>query len=149
MNDKRPILLVEDNPDDEALTLRAFNKNRIGNPIVVARDGVEALDYLLGSSTAGGRPPGPAPAVVLLDLKLPRIDGLEVLRRIRADARTSLLPVVILTTSKEQLDIFEGYSLGANSYIRKPVDFEKFIQAVGQLGLYWLVLNEPVELPQT
>lgn len=141
MNTDRPILLVEDNPDDEALTLRAFSKNRINNPVVVAHDGVEALDYLFGT---GGERSKPVPAVILLDLKLPRIDGLEVLRRIRADAATRLLPVVILTTSKEQQDIFEGYSLGANSYIRKPVDFEKFIQAVGQLGLYWLVLNEPV-----
>lgn len=145
MNGDRPILLVEDNPDDEALTLRAFSKNRITNPVVVARDGVEALDYLFGTAANLGRGPVVAPAVVLLDLKLPRIDGLEVLRRIRADARTRLLPVVILTTSKEQQDIFEGYRLGANSYIRKPVDFEKFIQAVGQLGLYWLVLNEPAE----
>jgi CheY-like chemotaxis protein len=142
----RPILLVEDNPDDEALTLRAFNKNRIGNQVVVARDGVEALDYLFGNGHHAGRDLSVMPAVVLLDLKLPRIDGLEVLRRIRANERTSLLPVVILTTSKEQQDIYEGYSLGANSYIRKPVDFEKFIQAVGQLGLYWLVLNEPVEV---
>lgn len=142
----RPILLVEDNPDDEALTLRAFNKNRIGNAVVVARDGVEALDYFFGNGHHAGRDLSVMPAVVLLDLKLPRIDGLEVLRRIRANERTSLLPVVILTTSKEQQDIYEGYSLGANSYIRKPVDFEKFIQAVGQLGLYWLVLNEPVDI---
>lgn len=142
MSTQKPILLVEDNPDDEALTLRAFNKNRIGNAVVVARDGVEALEYLHG---AEGKPAGILPAVVLLDLKLPRIDGLEVLRRVRADPRTRLLPVVILTTSKERHDIEEGYSLGANSYIRKPVDFEKFIQAVGQLGLYWLVLNEPPE----
>jgi CheY-like chemotaxis protein len=142
----RPILLVEDNPDDEALTLRAFNKNRIGNQVVVARDGVEALDYLFGNGHHAGRDLAVQPAVVLLDLKLPRIDGLEVLRRIRANERTSLLPVVILTTSKEQQDIYEGYSLGANSYIRKPVDFEKFIQAVGQLGLYWLGHNEPVEV---
>ena len=142
----RPILLVEDNPDDEALTLRAFNKNRIGNPVIVARDGVEALDYLFGNGQHSGRDLNDMPAVVLLDLKLPRIDGLEVLRRIRAEERTSLIPVVILTTSKEQQDIFEGYSLGANSYIRKPVDFEKFIQAVGQMGLYWLVMNEPAEV---
>lgn len=142
----RPILLVEDNPDDEALTLRAFNKNRIGNPVIVARDGVEALDYLFGNGQHSGRDLNVMPAVVLLDLKLPRIDGLEVLRRIRAEERTSLIPVVILTTSKEQQDIFEGYSLGANSYIRKPVDFEKFIQAVSQLGLYWLVLNEAVDV---
>lgn len=146
MASDRPILLVEDNPDDEALTLRAFNKNRINNPVVVARDGVEALDYLFGNGHHAGRDLTVMPAVILLDLKLPRIDGLEVLRRIRANERTSLLPVVILTTSKEQQDIYEGYSLGANSYIRKPVDFEKFIQAVGQLGLYWLVLNEPVEV---
>jgi len=147
MASDRPILLVEDNPDDEALTLRAFNKNRINNPVVVARDGVEALDYLFGTGAHAGRDVSVMPAVILLDLKLPRIDGLEVLRRIRANERTSLLPVVILTTSKEQQDIYEGYSLGANSYIRKPVDFEKFIHAVGQLGVYWLVLNEPVELP--
>jgi len=147
MASDRPILLVEDNPDDEALTLRAFNKNRINNPVVVARDGVEALDYLFGTGAHAGRDVSVMPAVILLDLKLPRIDGLEVLRRIRANERTSLLPVVILTTSKEQQDIYEGYSLGANSYIHKPVDFEKFIHAVGQLGVYWLVLNEPVELP--
>ncbi|MCW5595102.1 MAG: response regulator [Rhodocyclaceae bacterium] len=146
MTTDRPILLVEDNPDDEALTLRAFNKNRIGNAVIVARDGVEALDYLFGNGHHAGRDLSIMPAVVLLDLKLPRIDGLEVLRRIRANERTSLLPVVILTTSKEQQDIYEGYSLGANSYIRKLVDFEKFIQAVGQLGLYWLVLNEPVDI---
>ena len=147
MNSDRPILLVEDNPDDEALTLRAFNKNRIGNPVVVARDGVEAIDYLFATGQHSGRATDPLPAVILLDLKLPRIDGLEVLRRIRANERTSLLPVAILTTSKEQQDIYEGYNLGANSYIRKPVDFEKFIQAVGQLGLYWLALNEAVEIP--
>jgi two-component system response regulator len=146
MASDRPILLVEDNPDDEALTLRAFNKNRIGNTVIVARDGVEALDYLFATGPHSGRDLNVMPAVVLLDLKLPRIDGLEVLRRIRANERTSLIPVVILTTSKEQQDIYEGYSLGANSYIRKPVDFEKFIHAVGQLGLYWLVLNEPVEV---
>ena len=146
MASDRPILLVEDNPDDEALTLRAFNKNRISNPVVVARDGVEALDYLFGNGHHAGRDLSVMPAVILLDLKLPRIDGLEVLRRIRANERTSLLPVVILTTSKEQQDIYEGYSLGANSYIRKPVDFEKFIQAVSQLGLYWLALNEVVEV---
>lgn len=145
MTTERPILLVEDNPDDEALTLRAFSKNRITNPVVVARDGVEALDYLFGTGPFAGRDMAVMPAVILLDLKLPRIDGLEVLRRIRAEPRTALVPVVILTTSREQQDIFEGYSLGANSYIRKPVDFEKFIQAIGQLGLYWLVLNEAVE----
>jgi CheY-like chemotaxis protein len=143
----RPILLVEDNPDDEALTLRAFNKNRIANQVIVARDGVEALDYLFGAGAHAGRDMSVMPAVVLLDLKLPRIDGLEVLRRIRADDRTRLLPVVILTTSKEQQDIQTAYSLGANSYIRKPVDFEKFIYAVGQMGLYWLALNEPLDSP--
>jgi two-component system response regulator len=147
MNRKPPILLVEDNPDDEALTLRAFGKNHISNEVIVARDGVEALDYLFGTGNYAGGAPTIMPAVVLLDLKLPRIDGLEVLRRIRADERTALLPVVILTTSKEQQDVSDGYSLGANSYIRKPVDFEKFIHAVGQLGLYWLVLNEPVTRP--
>jgi two-component system response regulator len=139
---ERPILLVEDNPDDEALTLRAFSKNKIPNPVVVARDGVEAIDYLFGSGTHAGRDLSVMPALILLDLKLPRIDGLEVLRRIRADERTALLPVVVLTTSRELQDIQEAYRLGANSYIRKPVDFERFIHAVGQLGLYWLSLNE-------
>lgn len=145
MTTDRPILLVEDNPDDEALTLRAFTKNRIVNPVVVARDGVEAIDYLFGTGAHQGRDLGQMPAVVLLDLKLPRIDGLEVLRRIRADARTALLPVVVLTTSREQQDIHDAYRLGANSYIRKPVDFERFIHTVGQLGMYWLSLNEPAE----
>ena len=145
MATERPILLVEDNPDDEALTLRAFAKNGIPNPVAVARDGVEALDYLFGTGPHEGRAKALLPAVVLLDLKLPRIDGLEVLRRIRAHERTALLPVVVLTTSKEQQDILEAYRLGANSYIRKPVDFERFIQAVGQLGVYWLSLNEPSE----
>ncbi len=146
MASDRPVLLVEDNPDDEALTLRAFNKNKITNTVVVARDGVEALDYLFCTGPHAGRDINVMPAVILLDLKLPRIDGLEVLRRIRANERTRLIPVVILTTSKEQQDIYEGYSLGANSYIRKPVDFEKFIHAVGQLGVYWLVLNEPIDV---
>lgn len=145
MPHERPILLVEDNPDDEALTLRAFSKNKITNPVVVARDGVEALDYLFCTGGFVDRDPASMPAVILLDLKLPRIDGLEVLRRIRASEKTALLPVVVLTTSKEHQDISEAYRLGANSYIRKPVDFERFIHAVGQLGLYWLSLNEPAE----
>ena len=134
----RKILLVEDDPDDEALTLRALRKSRIMNDVIVARDGAQALDYLL----AGG-PAGQFPAVVLLDLKLPKVDGLEVLRRIRADKRTRCLPVVILTSSKEEQDIVTSYDLGANSYIRKPVDFAQFTDAVKQLGLYWLLLNEP------
>lgn len=131
------ILLVEDNEDDVALTRRAFKKNHITNELVVARDGVEALDYLFS------REPEGLPAVVLLDLKLPRVDGTEVLRRLRADPRTALLRVVVLTSSKEEQDVFQCYNLGANSYIRKPVDFDEFVHAVGQLGLYWLLLNEP------
>ena len=130
------ILLVEDNPDDEALTLRALKKNNIMNEVVVARDGAEALEHLLAP---GARV---MPQVLLLDLKLPKVDGLEVLRRLRADQRTRLLPVVILTSSDEEQDIVDSYSLGANSYIRKPVDFDQFAEAVLQLGLYWLVLNE-------
>ena len=141
--DKKIILLVEDNPNDEALTLRALKKNNIQNEVVVARDGVEALDYLFGAGSYAGRDTKVLPQVVLLDLKLPKVDGLEVLKRIRADERTKLLPVVILTSSKEEQDLIAGYGLGANSYIRKPVDFNQFIQAVGQLGLYWIVLNEP------
>ena len=139
----RMILLVEDNPDDEALTRRALVKNNIQNEIVVARDGAEALDFLFCTGTFASRDPGAVPEVVLLDLKLPKIDGLEVLRRLRADERTRLLPVVILTSSKEEQDLVNGYLLGANSYIRKPVNFEQFVEAVRQLGLYWLVLNEP------
>ncbi|CAN5264635.1 response regulator [soil metagenome] len=138
----RIILLVEDNPDDEALTLRAFRKSNVSNRVVVARDGVEALDYLFGTGSHAGRDPHDVPQLVLLDLKLPRIDGLEVLRRIRSDERTRLLPVVILTSSREQQDLLDGYGLGANSYVQKPVDFAKFLQAVEQLKLYWLVLNE-------
>lgn len=140
---EKTILLVEDNPDDEALTLRAFKKNNIANEVVVARDGAEALACLFGES---GRP-GVVPALVLLDLKLPKIDGLEVLRRLRSDDRTKLLPVVVLTSSKEEQDIVSSYSLGANSYIRKPVDFEQFVMSVRQLGLYWLVLNESPPAP--
>jgi two-component system, response regulator len=136
------ILLVEDNPDDEALTLRALKKNNILNQVIVARDGSEALDYLFGTGQYAGRDASVIPQIVLLDLKLPKIDGMEVLRQLRADARTKLLPVVILTSSNEEMDRFNGYNLGANSYVRKPVDFTKFIEAVHQLGLYWLVLNE-------
>lgn len=135
------ILLVEDNPDDEALTLRALKKNKILNEVVVARDGVEALDYLFGTGLHEGRDVQRHPQLILLDLKLPRVDGLEVLRRIRNDSTTALLPVVILTTSNEDRDIISSYELGANSYIRKPVDFEQFTEAVRQLGLYWLLLN--------
>jgi len=134
---------VEDNPDDEKLTLRALQKNKISNEVVVAHDGVEALDYLLGNEYHRGNNLKPLPQVVLLDLKLPRLDGLEVLRRLRAHERTKLLPVVILTSSNEEQDRIAGYGLGANSYVRKPVDFNQFIEAARQLGLYWLVLNEP------
>jgi len=136
------ILLVEDNPDDEALTLRAFTKSNLRNEVVVARDGVEALDFLFATGAYADRDINLLPQLILLDLKLPKIEGLEVLRQIRADERTKLLPVVILTSSKEQEDLIRSYSLGANSYIRKPVDFTQFVEAVQQLGLYWLVLNE-------
>jgi two-component system response regulator len=139
---EKTILLVEDNPDDVALTLRAFEKNNIANRIVVATDGVEALDYLFGTGRHAGRDTSEMPALVLLDLKLPKIDGLEVLRRLRADESTKLLPVVILTSSKEETDLVNGYALGANSYVRKPVDFNQFMEAARHLGLYWLVLNE-------
>lgn len=141
MND-RPILLVEDNADDEALALRAFKKMNIGNEIVVARDGAEALDYLFGEGVFTGRDTSNQPALVLLDLKLPKIDGLEVLKRIRAASLTQILPVVILTSSREEHDLIAGYSSGANSYVRKPIDFNEFLKAVGQLGVYWLLLNE-------
>jgi two-component system, response regulator len=139
----KSILLVEDNPDDEALTRRAFQKNNVGNELVVVRDGAEALDYLFGTGPYGDRDLSRQPQVVLLDLKLPKIDGLEVLRRLRADERTRMLPVVILTSSNEERDLVSGYSLGANSYVRKPVDFSDFTEAARQLGLYWLLLNEP------
>jgi len=141
--DEKIILLVEDNPDDEMLTLRALQKNNIRNAVVVARDGVEALDYLFGTGTYAGRNLSIMPQVVLLDLKLPKLDGLGVLRRVRADDRTKLLPIVILTSSNEETDRINGYGLGANSYVRKPVDFNQFSEAARQLGLYWLVLNEP------
>ncbi|BAY66251.1 response regulator receiver protein [Calothrix brevissima NIES-22] len=136
------ILLVEDNPDDEALAIRALRRNHISNEIIVARDGVEALDYLFGTGVHSGRDIKIKPTVILLDLKLPRIDGLEVLRRLREDRRTSLLPVVVLTTSSEEKDLIHSYSLGCNSYIRKPVDFIQFTEAVRQLGMYWLLMNE-------
>ncbi len=136
------ILLVEDNPDDEALTLRALKKNNIGNQLVVVRDGAEALDFLFCTGAYSERQVTDLPQVILLDLNLPKIDGLEVLRRIRENEITQLLPVVILTSSKEEQDIINGYKQGANSYVRKPVDFNQFVEAVRQLGLYWLVLNE-------
>jgi two-component system, response regulator len=137
------ILLVEDNPSDIGLTRRALSKSHIANEMVVAEDGQEALDYLFATGKYTGRDVSDIPAVVLLDLKLPRVDGLEVLRRIRADERSRRLPVVILTTSKEEQDVAQSYDLGANSYIRKPVDFKQFVESVEHLGLYWLVLNEP------
>ncbi len=141
---ERVILLVEDHPDDEELTMRALAKNNILNQVVVARDGVQALEYLLGTGAYAGRDTTVMPQLILLDLKLPKIDGLEVLRRLRADERTRFLPIVILTSSKEEQDLIKSYKLGANSYIRKPVDFIEFTKAVQQLGLYWLILNEPV-----
>ncbi|MHB8094182.1 MAG: response regulator [Candidatus Aminicenantales bacterium] len=140
--EKGIILLVEDNLDDVDLTLRAFKKNNITNPVIVAKDGVEALDYLRGTGTYAGRDKKELPVVVMLDLNLPKINGMEVLRNIRQDELTRLIPVVILTSSVEQKDVVEGYQLGANSYIRKPVDFEQFVEAVKLLGLYWTLWNE-------
>jgi two-component system, response regulator len=140
--DEKIILLVEDNPDDEALTLRALKKHNIGNKVFVVRDGAEALDFLFCTGAYADRDPNDMPQVTLLDLKLPKIDGLEVLRRLRADERTRLLPIVILTSSNEERDLIEGYKNGANSYVRKPVDFNEFLEAVRELGLYWLVLNQ-------
>lgn len=140
----RMILLIEDNPDDEELTLRALQKSNILNPVTVARDGVEALDFMFCRGAYATRDVRDLPQVVLLDLKLPRLDGLDVLREIRKDPRTRRQPVVILTSSAEEQDLLRGYELGANSYIRKPVDFNQFVEAVRQLGLYWLVLNQPV-----
>ena len=140
--DEKMILLVEDNPDDEALTLRALRKHNIGNKVFVVRDGAEALDFLFCTGAYADRDPNDMPQVTLLDLKLPKVDGLEVLRRLRADDRTRTLPIVILTSSNEERDLIEGYKNGANSYVRKPVDFNEFLEAVRQLGLYWLVLNQ-------
>jgi two-component system response regulator len=142
MKDKT-ILLVEDNPDDVELTMRSLRKHNILNEVVIAGDGQQALNYLFGTGEYTGRELSSMPAVILLDLKLPKIDGLEVLRHLRADKRTELLPVVIVTSSKEERDLINGYKLGANSYVRKPVDFLQFSEAVRQLGLYWLLLNEP------
>jgi len=142
MNNHKAILLIEDNSSDVDITIRALERGRIANQVVVARDGKEALDYLWGEGAHAGRDISESPAVTLLDLKLPKVPGLEVLRRIRADARTRRLPVVILTSSKEEQDLAASYDLGANSYIRKPVDFNQFAEAIGHLGLYWLVWNE-------
>lgn len=141
-NNERSILLVEDNPDDELLTMMAFRDNKIMNNIVVARDGEEALEYLFGNGNDKDRDLKVLPQLILLDLKLPKVDGLEVLHQIRSSAETMFLPVVILTSSREEMDIIKSYQLGANSYIRKPVDFEQFSEAIKQLGLYWLLLNE-------
>jgi two-component system response regulator len=138
------ILLVEDNASDEKLTVLAFKKSGVANEIVVARDGAAALDYLFGTGAYAGRDPGASPSVVLLDLKLPRIDGLEVLRRIRADERTTHLPVVVLTASREEEDVLQSYALRANAYVRKPVEFEAFAEAAKILGLFWLLMNEPI-----
>lgn len=147
MGDNKWILLVEDNPDDEELTIRAIRKNNILNDVFVARDGAEALDYLFGIGTYAGRDTSVMPTVILLDLKLPKVSGLEVLRRLRADERTAYVPVVVLTSSNEEQDIINSYKNGCNSYIRKPVDFVRFTEAVQKLGLYWLLLNEPLRNP--
>lgn len=146
---KKMILLVEDNPDDEALTLRALKQNKIQNEVVVAHDGAEALDYLFARGAYAGRDLRAMPQLILLDLKLPKIDGLEVLQRMRADPRTALLTVVVLTSSREDRDVVESYRYCANSYILKPVDFAQFTETVRQLGLYWLVLNEPAPVPRS
>lgn len=136
------ILLVEDNPDDEALTVRALQKSKIANQVVVVRDGAEAINYLFAKGTFKDHDPSILPAVILLDLKLPKIDGLEVLKAIRAEERTRFLPVVVLTSSNQEQDLLDSYSFGCNSYIRKPVDFDNFVEAIASLGLYWLVLNQ-------
>ena len=142
MTNKKTILLVEDNANDEFLTLRALRKYNVANEVVVTRDGVEALDYLFGTGAHAGRNVNDLPVAMLLDLKLPKIDGLEVLRRVREDERTKLLPVIVLTSSAEEKDVINSYKLGTNSYVQKPVDFSAFVDAVGQLGLYWLMLNQ-------
>ncbi len=141
--EEKIILLVEDNPDDVELTLRAFKKNNILNRVIIAKDGVEALDFLFGTGTYAGRELKDLPVVILLDLKLPKIDGMEVLKRIRQDNRTKLIPVVILTSSSEPKDVVNGYSLGANGYVRKPVEFSQFVEAMRNLGFFWLLWNEP------
>ena len=141
--EEKIILLVEDNPDDVELTLRAFKKNNILNRVIIAKDGVEALDFLFGTGTYAGRELKDLPVVILLDLKLPKIDGMEVLKRLRQDNRTKLIPVVILTSSSEPKDVVNGYSLGANGYVRKPVEFSQFVEAMRNLGFFWLLWNEP------
>jgi len=145
MTRKKSILLVEDNPDDLELTIRAFERHKIANQVIVAVDGEEALDYLFATGKHAGRDPSANPTVVLLDLKLPKVMGLDVLKRMRADERTRRMPVVVLTSSNEERDIIASYDLGANSFVRKPVDFAQFLEAARQLGLYWLMLNEPPE----
>ncbi|WAC74625.1 response regulator [Roseateles sp. SL47] len=150
MNDEsKVILLVEDNPDDVALTMRAFKRSHLMNPVVVARDGVEALDFLFARGAHANRAQSPLPTLAILDLKLPRLDGLGVLKALRADPRTALLPTVILTSSKEEQDVVSGYQLGANSYVRKPVDFSEFVEAVKVLGIYWLALNQMPPWPSS
>ncbi|HTE54604.1 MAG TPA: response regulator [Kofleriaceae bacterium] len=148
MGERKFILLVEDNKDDELLMLRALQRNQIPNEVMVTRDGVEALDFLFATGAHVGRDVSQLPQVVLLDLKLPRVDGLEVLRRLRADPRTRLLPVVILTSSKEEADVMQSYALGANSYVRKPVDFAQFTETMRTLGIFWLLLNEIPPVPR-
>jgi two-component system response regulator len=143
-NEELDILLVEDNPDDVKLTLRGFERNNLLNPIAVVQDGIEALDFLFARGSFSDRAGKPPPTLVILDLKLPRLDGLEVLKAMRAEKRTRLVPVVILTSSKEEQDVIASYSLGANSYVRKPVDFAEFMEAVKVLGIYWLAINQPL-----
>lgn len=144
ISSNKAILLVEDNPDDQVLLMRAMKKNHLANEIVVANDGVEALDYLFGTGTIEGRDTSAQPELVLLDLKLPKMDGHDVLRAMRADPRTKYIPVVVLTSSVEEADMIRSYDLGANSFVQKPIDFEEFVEAAAKLGLYWLVLNKPV-----